>query len=160
MSDDKKPHILWETKAFDELTLLELHDLLRVRLDIFVVEQNCPYSEIDGMDPLCTHVIGKTEAGELIATARIAPAGTIYGECSIGRVVVKEEFRQFKIGKELMDISISYCQNTMEVKTVKIAAQLYLKKFYSSLGFEQISEVYPWDGIDHIDMRLTFPVPK
>ncbi len=160
MSDDKKPHIFWEIKALDELTLLELHDLLRVRLDIFVVEQNCPYSEIDGMDPLCTHVIGKTEAGELIATARIAPAGTIYSECSIGRVVVKEEFRQFKIGKELMDISIDYCESTMKVKTIKIAAQLYLKKFYSSLGFEQISDVYPWDGIDHIDMRLTFPIPK
>ncbi|MCZ4408111.1 GNAT family N-acetyltransferase [Cryomorphaceae bacterium 1068] len=160
MSDDKKPDIVWETKAFDELTLLELHDLLRVRLDIFVVEQNCPYSEIDGMDPLCTHVIGKTDEGKLIATARIAPAGTIYDECSIGRVVVKEEYRQFKIGKELMDVSILYCKEQKGVKTIKIAAQLYLRKFYSSFGFEQISDVYPWDGIDHIDMRLTFPGSK
>jgi ElaA protein len=160
MSDDRKPRIHWESKAFDELTLLDLHDLLRVRLDIFVVEQNCPYSEIDGMDPLCTHVIGKTQVGELVATARIAPAGTIYDECSIGRVVVKEEYRQFKIGKKLMDVAILYCKEKMGVKTIKIAAQLYLKKFYSSLGFEQISDVYPWDGIDHIDMRLTFPEPK
>jgi len=156
MNIDKKPQVLWEIKAFDELTLLELHDILRIRVDIFVVEQNCPYSEIDGLDPLCIHIIGKTEEGEIIATTRIAPAGSIYPELSIGRVVVKEEFRQFKLGKELMDISIDYCQEKTEAKTIKIAAQLYLKRFYSSFGFEQISDVYPWDGIDHIDMRLTF----
>jgi len=104
---------------------------------------------------LCIHIIGKTEEGEIIATTRIAPAGSIYPELSIGRVVVKEEFRQFNLGKELMDISIDYCQEKTEAKTIKIAAQLYLKRFYSSFGFEQISDVYPWDGIDHIDMRLT-----
>lgn len=160
MSLDKKPHVHWETKAFDELTLMELHDLLKIRLDIFVVEQNCPYSEIDGMDPQCIHVIGETAIGEMIATARIAPAGTIYSEWSIGRVVVKKAFRQFKFGKELMEFSIDYCQKETKAETIKIAAQLYLKKFYSSLGFEQISDVYPWDGIDHIDMRLTFPKGK
>lgn len=160
MSLDKKPQVHWETKAFDELTLMELHDLLRIRLDIFVVEQNCPYSEIDGMDPQCIHVIGETAKGEMIATARIAPAGTIYSEWSIGRVVVKADFRQFKIGKDLMRVCIDYCEKIAKVKTIKIAAQLYLKKFYSSLGFEQISDVYPWDGIDHIDMRLTFPERK
>jgi len=157
MSLDKKPQVKWEIKHFNELTLLELHDLLRIRLDIFVVEQNCPYSEIDGMDPKCIHVIGSTEEGELIATARIAPAGTIYSEWSIGRVVVKKAFRQFKFGQELMEASIDYCQKETKSETIKIAAQLYLKKFYANLGFEQISDVYPWDGIDHIDMRLTSP---
>jgi len=160
MSLDKKPQVHWEIKSFDELTLLEFHDLLRIRLDIFVVEQNCPYSEIDGMDPLCFHAVGKTEDGAIIATARIAPAGTVYKEWSIGRVVVKADFRQFKIGKDLMDVCIEYCEKIVKVKTIKIAAQLYLKKFYSSLGFEQISDVYPWDGIDHIDMRLTFQERK
>lgn len=155
MSLDKKPRVKWEIKRFDELSLLELHDILRIRLDIFVVEQNCPYSEIDGMDPECIHVIGKTELGEIFATTRIAPAGTIYSEWSIGRVVVKEEYRQFKLGKEIMDASIDYCRKHTDAETIKIAAQLYLKKFYSSFGFEQISEVYPWDGIDHIDMRFT-----
>jgi len=156
MKLDKKPDVHWELKAFDELTLLELHDLLRIRLDIFVVEQNCAYSEIDGMDPSCVHVIGSTPEGEIIATARIAPAGSVYEEWSIGRVVVKEGFRKFKLGKELMQISIDYCRKHTDAKTIKIAAQLYLKEFYSSLSFEQISDVYPWDGIDHIDMRLTF----
>jgi ElaA protein len=120
-----------------------------------VVEQDCPYSEIDGKDPECLHVLGTTAGGQLIATARIAPAGVIYEEWSIGRVVVKEEYRQFKLGKELMERSIDYCREKTNAKTIKIAAQLYLKKFYSSLGFEQICEVYPWDGIDHIDMRLS-----
>lgn len=155
MSISKKPEVSWEIKAFDELTKMELHDLLRVRLDIFVVEQNCPYSEIDGMDPVCIHIIGKTDSDEIIATARIAPAKTIYSEWSIGRVVVKEAFRKFQIGKDLMRHSIEYCKKKTEAKTIKIAAQLYLKKFYSDLGFEQISEIYLWDGIDHIDMRLT-----
>jgi ElaA protein len=155
MDVNQKPKVNWQVKAFDQLTLMELHDLLRVRLDIFVVEQDCPYSEIDGKDPECLHVLGTTDSGELIATARIVPAGVIYDEWSIGRVVVKEEYRQFKLGKELMERSIDYCRENTEAKTTKIAAQLYLKKFYTSLGFEQISEVYPWDGIDHIDMRLS-----
>lgn len=155
MSLDKKPRVQWEIKAFDELTLIELHDLLRIRLDIFVVEQNCPYSEIDGMDPICTHAIGKTPTGEIIATARIAPAGSIYAEWSIGRVVVKEEYRKMALGKVLMQTCIEHCRTKTDAKTIKIAAQLYLKNFYSGLEFEQISEVYPWDGIEHIDMRLT-----
>ena len=155
MALEQKPTIKWETKNFNDLSLIELHDLLRVRLDIFVVEQNCPYSEIDGMDPVCLHVIGKNSEGEIIATARIAPENTIYSEWSIGRVVVKEKFRRFKIGKELMQVAIDYCEGVAFAKTIKIAAQLYLKKFYSELGFEQISDVYLWDGIDHIDMRLT-----
>jgi ElaA protein len=155
MTESEKPDVKWEIKAFEELSKMEFHDLLKVRLDIFVVEQNCPYSEIDGKDPECIHAIGKTESGEIIATARIAPAEIIYPEWSIGRVVVKEEYRRFKFGKELMRRAIDYCKNKTEAKTIKIAAQLYLKKFYSELGFEQISEVYLWDGIDHIDMRLT-----
>ena len=80
MALEQKPTIKWETKNFNDLSLIELHDLLRVRLDIFVVEQNCPYSEIDGMDPVCLHVIGKNSEGEIIATARIAPENTIYSE--------------------------------------------------------------------------------
>ena len=155
MDLEQKPSLWWEIKKFEDLALMELHDLLSVRLDIFVVEQDCPYSEIDGMDPKCIHVLGKTKGGEIIATARIAPAGAIYSEWSIGRVVVKKEYRKFKLGNELMEVSIDYCLDVASAKTIKIAAQLYLKKFYSKLGFEQISEVYPWDGIDHIDMRLT-----
>ena len=160
MNLDKKPQVHWEIKSFHELTLQEFHDLIRIRLDIFVVEQNCPYSEIDGMDPVCFHAMGKTEDGEIIATARLAPAGTISPEWSIGRVVVKKEYRKFKFGKELMKVSIDYCLKKTEAKTIKIAAQLYLKKFYSDLDFEQISDVYPWDGIEHIDMRLTFQEQK
>jgi len=155
MDVEEKPNVEWEIKKFEELSLIELHDLLRIRVDIFVVEQNCAYAEIDGKDSQCLHVLGKTAQGELMATARIAPAEIIYSEWSVGRVVVKEEYRRFKLGKELMNVSIDFCKKEGSAESIKIAAQLYLKKFYSELGFEQISEVYPWDGIDHIDMRLT-----
>ncbi len=154
MNGDEKPVLTWRIKRFDDLSLMELHDLLRVRLDIFVVEQGCPYSEIDGKDPECIHVLGTTSDNELIATARIVPAGVIYDEWSIGRVVVKKEYRKFKIGKELMEISIDHCIKEHEAKTIKIAAQEYLKGFYEDLKFEQISGRYMWDGIEHIDMRL------
>jgi len=155
MSDYKKP-INWSVKSFDELTRMELHDLLQLRVDIFIVEQDCPYPEIDGKDPLCLHVLGKTEDDKIVAVARIAPAGVIYKETSIGRVVTKEELRGQGIGSELMEQSIQYCKENLEGNTVKIAAQKYLENFYSDLGFKTISDVYLWDGIEHVDMRLNY----
>ena len=155
MSILQKPETSWEIKSFEELSLTELHDLLRLRVDIFVVEQACAYPEIDGEDPFCMHVLGKDKTGEVIATARIAPAGVIYPEVSIGRVAIREAFRSFGFGKVIMKHSIDYCKDELKGASIKIAAQLHLKKFYSDLEFEQISEVYLWDGIEHIDMRYT-----
>lgn len=145
----------WKISPFESLTLMELHDVLRLRMDIFVVEQNCAYPEIDGKDPMCHHCLGKNSHGALVAVARIAPAGVIYSEASIGRVVVDEAHRGKEIGRRLMQESMAYCREVLQAPSVKIAAQLYLEKFYQSLGFETISEVYPWDGIDHVDMRWT-----
>ena len=155
MSMPQKPEISWEIKSFEQLSTIELHDLLKIRVDIFVVEQACPYPEIDGKDPVCLHVLGKNKSGEIIATARIAPAGVIYPEVSIGRVVIQDAFRSFGLGKIIMKHSIDYCNDVLKATSIKIAAQLHLKKFYSDLGFVQISEVYLWDGIEHIDMRYT-----
>jgi ElaA protein len=156
MEGSEKLNPSWTIKRFEALSLLELHDLLRLRTDIFVVEQNCAYPEIDGKDPYCFHCIGKTEEDLLIATARIAPAGLIYPEWSIGRVVVNDSYRKSGVGHQLMETCIAFCKSTAKAPSVKIAAQLYLEKFYSDLGFKRISDVYPWDGIDHIDMRLSF----
>jgi ElaA protein len=153
MSEYKKT-VNWSVKSFEELAKMELHDLLQLRVDIFIVEQDCPYPEIDGKDPLCFHVLGKTEADKIVAVARIAPAGVIYQETSIGRVVTDKGLRGQGIGSELMKKSIEYCRENLEGNTIKIAAQKYLEKFYSDLGFKTISEVYMWDGIEHIDMRL------
>lgn len=155
MSKPQKPETSWEIKLFEELSTTELHDLLKLRVDVFVVEQACAYPEIDGKDPVCMHVLGKNKSGEVIATARIAPAGVIYPEVSIGRVAIREAFRSFGFGKVIMRHSIDYCNNELQATSIKIAGQLHLKKFYSDLGFVQISEVYLWDGIEHIDMRYT-----
>jgi len=156
MEGFEKPDIDWKIKSFKELSLNELHDLLKIRTDIFVVEQECPYPEIDGKDPVCFHALGTNASGELIATARIAPTGEIYPEWSIGRVAVREDYRKLRLGATLMERCMTWCRHVKKVESIKIAAQLYLEKFYSTLGFKRISEVYEWDGIDHIDMRITF----
>ncbi|MFN2428965.1 MAG: GNAT family N-acetyltransferase [Cryomorphaceae bacterium] len=143
----------WKILPFDKLSLMELHDVLKLRIDVFVVEQECAYEEIDGKDPECFHLIYYRN-GKLACTARIAPAGVIYGEVSIGRVITAESERKSGLGKALMEHCIRFCKEELQAKRIKIAAQLYLKDFYGNLGFEKISDVYPWDGIDHIDMRL------
>jgi ElaA protein len=118
------------------------------------VEQECAYDEIDGKDPECMHVIGKDKNDRVIVTARIAGPGVVYSECSIGRVAVDLEHRNMHLGKEVMELAIDYVKSKTENKTIKIAAQEYLEKFYGSFGFEKISDSYLWDGIPHIDMRL------
>ena len=155
MSDIQTPKMTWEIKSFGELSTGELHDLLKVRMDVFVVEQACAYPEIDGKDTLCVHVLGKDSSGITVATARIVPAGVIYSEVSIGRVAVEKSLREKGIGKIVMEHALTYSKTTLNASTIKIAAQLYLKKFYSDFGFVQISDVYLWDGIEHIDMRFS-----
>lgn len=145
----------WSVKPFAALTLMELHDLLKVRVDVFVVEQECPYEEIDNKDPHCFHVIGKNQDGRVIATARIAGRGVVYPECSIGRVAVDLAHRNMHLGQKTMTLAIDFVKSKTDYKTVKIAAQEYLEKFYGSFGFEKISDSYLWDGIPHIDMRLS-----
>lgn len=139
---------------FDDLTVRELHDILKLRVDIFVVEQTCVYPEIDGKDPICYHVITTDEHGEIIGTARIAPAGVVYTEWSIGRVALIEYCRKRGLGIGLMETALAFCDR-QGVKSIKIAAQTYLEKFYSDLGFFRIGEPYLWDGIMHVDMRKT-----
>ncbi len=155
MGEIQKLELTWEIKSFDELSAKELHDLLKVRVDVFVVEQACAYPEIDGMDPLCYHVLGKDSDGTTLATARVAPHKTIYPEVSIGRVAVDESLRGKGFGKIVMKKAMIFCTEKLKAATIKIAGQLYLEKFYSDLGFSRISDIYLWDGIEHIDMRYT-----
>lgn len=151
----QKSELTWELKSFGELSALEVHDLLKVRVDVFVVEQECAYEEIDGMDPVCWHVLGKNAEGRVVATSRVAPAGSIYPEASIGRIAVDKSERGKGLGKVVTQKAMDFCITELKVATIKIAAQLYLKKFYSDLGFVKISDVYLWDGIEHIDMRYS-----
>ena len=142
---------------FSGLTLLELHEVLKIRVDVFVVEQQCAYPEIDGLDPRCLHAVATDMRGRVIGTARIAPAGVIYSEWSIGRVAVSEGHRGKGLGRNIMEATIDYCM-TLPAGSIKIAAQTYLEKFYTGLGFNVIGEPYLWDGIAHVDMRLILPV--
>ncbi|MBO4112619.1 MULTISPECIES: GNAT family N-acetyltransferase [Streptococcus] len=147
----------WEIKAFDQLSLQELYGILTLRVDVFVVEQACPYPEVDGKDPNCLHLLG-TDEGELVAYLRILPAGLSYDEVSIGRVVIKSSHRGKGLGRPMMEQAIHFITNEWKESQIKIGAQAHLEKFYSSLGFEPVSEVYPEDDIPHLDMLYTKPV--
>lgn len=146
----------WKIEKLDRLSPKEVHDMLKVRVDVFVVEQKCAYPEIDGKDSDCWHVLGQDSSGLTVAVARIAPSGVIYREASIGRVALAKSARGVGHGIRVMEEAIIFCESNLKTPSIKIAAQLYLKKFYSDFGFEQISDTYLWDGIDHIDMRLKF----
>ncbi|WP_421433548.1 GNAT family N-acetyltransferase [Streptococcus suis] len=147
----------WEIKAFDQLSLQEVYSILTLRVDVFVVEQACPYPEVDGKDPNCLHLLGM-DNGELVAYLRILPAGLSYDEVSIGRVVIKSSHRGKGLGRPMMEQAIHFITNEWKESQIKIGAQAHLEKFYSSLGFEPVSEVYPEDDIPHLDMLYTKPV--
>lgn len=147
----------WEIKAFDQLSLQELYTILTMRTNVFVVEQACPYPEVDGKDPNCLHLLG-TINGELVAYLRILPAGLRYDEVSIGRVVVKPSHRGKGLGRLMMEQAIHCITNEWKESQIKIGAQAYLEKFYQSLGFEPVSEVYLEDDIPHLDMLYSKPV--
>ena len=147
----------WEIKAFDQLSLQELYTILTLRTNVFVIEQACPYPEVDGKDPNCLHLLG-TINGELVAYLRILPAGLRYDEVSIGRVVVKPIHRGKGLGRLMMEQAIHCITNEWKESQIKIGAQAYLEKFYQSLGFEPVSEVYLEDDIPHLDMLYSKPV--
>ncbi len=138
-------------KTFDELTIYELHDLLKLRSDVFVVEQDCVYPDIDGKDQKGLHVMGKKE-GKIVAYTRCFPPGYYFDQAAIGRVVVDAGERTHGYGHDIMNASIKAVQDAYGTKEIKLSAQTYLTRFYTSLGFEPIGEEYLEDGIPHIAM--------
>jgi ElaA protein len=140
-------------KPFSDLTNTELYDQLRLRSEVFVVEQNCVFLDQDDKDQQCYHVLfydGET----IVASSRLVPPGVSYPEMSIGRIVTSMAVRGTGVGKQLVDFSIEKCRELFGNGPIKIGAQLYAKKFYESFGFVQSSDVYDEDGIDHIKMIL------
>ena len=146
-------NINWYSKAFNNLTPVELYQIMRLRSQVFVVEQNCVFLDADNKDQQCLHFMGWIE-NDLVAYTRLAPPGYIYNEPSIGRVITSPAYRKNKIGYALMEKSIKQCRKLFGNAAIKIGAQLYLKNFYASLGFKQISDIYLEDGIEHIYMLL------
>lgn len=146
------PTIQWSTKHFSELTVNELYAMLRLRSEVFVVEQNCVFLDMDNNDQIAYHTMGWLD-GELIATTRLFDVDQSYpGYQSIGRVVGSPKHRGIGAGKALMQYSIAECERLFGKHPIKIGAQLYLKKFYNEQGFEQAGEMYYEDEIEHIPM--------
>ena len=145
--------INWVLKKFNDLSPLELYAIMQLRNEVFVIEQNCIYQDADNKDQSCYHYMGWLE-DKLIAYTRILPPGLAYAESSIGRVVTSSSARGNGVGKVLMEKSIAQINNLYGNTAIKIGAQLYLLKFYTSLGFQQSSDIYLEDGIEHIEMVL------
>jgi ElaA protein len=145
--------IIWKTKIFNELSTQELYQILRLRSEVFVVEQNCVYQDIDNKDQKALHLFGILE-GEIIAYSRLFKPGDYFEFSSIGRVVVAEKHRDKNFGHELIDHSIFEINNLFKAQNITISAQLYLKKFYESHGFVATSETYLEDDIPHIEMKI------
>ena len=138
-------------RYFDELNTTELYEILKLRQAVFVVEQNCPYHDIDEYDPVSVHLM-MIEGDELIGYARITEKGTRYPEVSIGRFLVKKDFRKDGYGDKLFTRAIDFIKDDMKEDTIKIQAQTYMKNYYVKKGFKEISEAYLEDDIEHVDM--------
>lgn len=139
-------------KKFQELSIQELYQLLQLRSEVFVVEQNCVYQDIDGKDEKALHLLGIFE-NDIVAYVRIFKPGDYFEEASIGRVVVKQKYRDRKWGYDLMHEAIAATKSELNETNITISAQLYLQKFYENLGFVKTSEVYLEDDIEHVQMK-------
>lgn len=141
----------FEIKSFRELSTTELYEILRLRSEVFVVEQTCVYQDIDNKDQHAIHILGYFDR-ELVAYARIFNKNDYFKNTSIGRVIVAENFRDKKLGHELIKTSKQAIEEHFNETTIEISAQEHLKGFYESHGFQSISEIYLEDGIPHIRM--------
>lgn len=146
--------LLWTLLPFHELSTIELYEILQCRAEVFVVEQNCVYQDVDSKDPQCLHLVGREKTdGPIAAYTRIVPPGISFEEPSIGRVLTTASHRGHSYGKHLMLKSIEVVQHHYPDQGIRIGAQTYLDKFYQSLGFLPVGEKYDEDGIEHIEMR-------
>ncbi|MEI9944744.1 MAG: GNAT family N-acetyltransferase [Chitinophagaceae bacterium] len=144
----------WVLKKFDDLSPKELYAILRLRSEVFVVEQDCVFLDMDNKDQLCYHFMA-WQNDSLVGYTRLVPPAVSYDLPSIGRVVTSPSARNTGIGKLLIEKSIEELSNLFGQTSIRIGAQLYLKKFYESFGFIQSSDIYDEDGIDHLEMTLT-----
>jgi len=138
-------------KSFNQLTINELYEVLQLRSEVFVVEQDCVYQDIDGKDQNALHVLGIKD-NKIVAYTRLFKPGDYFNLASIGRVVVKENQRMHKYGYDIMEASIKAIKTNYNTTDIKISAQCYLKRFYNNLNFFEVGEQYLEDDIPHIAM--------
>ncbi|WP_127140360.1 GNAT family N-acetyltransferase [Flagellimonas marinaquae] len=135
-------------KTFDELNIHQLYQILRLRSEVFVVEQDCVYQDVDNKDQKALHIMGMKD-GQVVAYTRVFKPGDYFDNVSIGRVVVSQEQRQYGLGKQIMLASLAAIDQRFPDKPIEISAQSYLLKFYTDLGFSAFGEEYLEDGIPH-----------
>lgn len=145
------PSLTWTCKPFQQLSAADLYAILRLRAEVFVVEQNCPYQDLDNNDQQALH-LGGFDGEELACYVRLLPPGLKYTGASIGRVVTAMTVRGTGIGRELMREALRNCEQRWPGVEITISAQHHLEKFYASLGFGTVSEPYMEDDIPHIEM--------
>ena len=145
---------VWRFARFAELSPQEIHDLYRLRVDVFVVEQNCVFQDVDGVDPQCWHLLGY-EGRDLVAYCRFVPPGVKFPEPSIGRVITARSVRRTGMGRVLMREAMQRAAALWPDQALRIGAQAHLERFYNEFGFTKSSEPYDEDGILHIEMEMT-----
>ncbi len=147
--------IVWQWSRFQDLKPEDLYEALRLRENVFVVEQQCAYADADGRDPAAWHLLGWAEGDgprRLVAYARVFEPGIRYAEGSVGRVVTAAEVRRTGVGRALMSEALSRLESLAPGQPIRLAAQRYLENFYSGFGFRTASAPYEEDGIIHVDM--------
>jgi len=144
-------NIDWKIKTFSELTTPELYEIIKARVNVFVVEQDCPYPDLDDNDQKAIHLWAEND-GEVLAYCRIFDKGIKYPEASIGRVVTTENGRGTGLGKQLIKYALEIIENRLGTSEVRISAQDYLLKFYSDFGFQDTGKKYLEDNIPHTEM--------
>ena len=137
-------------KEFTELTTEELYEILKLRAEVFVVEQNCPYQDLDDKDQSSYHLFLE-DNGQIIAVLRILPENIAYKEMAIGRLIVKKSYRGKGISRKMMVRAMKFITEDLGKEKIRLSGQAYLSDFYQSLGFEKVSEMYLEDGIEHFE---------
>lgn len=140
-------------KRFNELSGKEVYEIGKIRQEVFIIEQKCIYLDLDEKDYNSLHIFYRTTE-EIVGYCRVIPQGISYDKISIGRVLVNKKYRGKGIARKLLLETFKIIKERFEEAEIKIGAQNYLKEFYKSLGFSEISEVYDEDGIPHIDMYI------
>ena len=146
-------HLDWQVKHYRDLTLNEFHDIVALRLRVFVVEQDCAYLDLDGKDKKCYHLLCRDGKGNVVATARILPPGLSYPECAIGRVVIEDDIRGNGTGHELMSFAMKFALQEFGNSPIVISAQKHLEKYYGQHEFVSTGNEYLEDGIPHVEMK-------
>ncbi|HCN50500.1 MAG TPA: GNAT family N-acetyltransferase [Chryseobacterium sp.] len=143
--------IVWKIKTFEEFTVPELYAVLKARIDVFVIEQNCPYPDLDNYDQKAVHIWAE-ENGAILAYCRVFDKGIKYEETSIGRVLTTEKARGKSLGKQLIQYAVETIENRFHTPEIRISAQDYLLRFYGGFGFEDTGKKYLEDDIPHTEM--------